>query len=182
MNIAVNLYGGGLCCRPDTTWERENRDFYSPDFTDSYLYSPVLFARMSRAAKCVAEKFAGRYYDSVGYGLLMYPADRMDNVAWASCMDRTSRLPFPMYNRITLGQEDNHYRIFRGDEEIYSTNCGSESMIEKAIAYTTEYMSLRTGDMVAVELEKPSPLAAAGGKTDIRATFCGNELFSFAII
>ena len=183
MNIAVNLYGGGVCCRPDTTMDRENRDFYSPDFSGGLMYSPVLFARISKAGRCVAEKFAGRYYDSVGYGILMYPAALMDDIAWASCIDRTSRLPFPMYNRITLGQEDNFFRLFRDGEEIYCTNGGSESMIEKAIARITGYMSLRTGDLIAAELEKPSVLVAeAAARTEVRATFCENELFRFSIV
>ena len=73
MNIIVKPYGGDLCyCRPDTTWERENKDFYSPECVNEIYWTPVVFARVSKAGKCVGRKFVERYYDGVGCGMLMY--------------------------------------------------------------------------------------------------------------
>lgn len=199
MNIIVSTYGNGICCRPDTTWERENRDLYSPDFIDGYLYTPVLFARIAKAGKCIGEKFAERYYDSVGYGMLLYPAELLENkisvsgagkdgtsgscrnIAWASCMDHTSVLPFPMYNRITLESPENAYRIFLDGKEIFSTHCGSAEMIGKSIAEASRYVSMRTGDMIAIELAAPSALVSHA-EAEISADFCENEVFRFRII
>ena len=32
MNIIIKPHGSNSCyCRPDTTWERENKDFYVPE-------------------------------------------------------------------------------------------------------------------------------------------------------
>ena len=73
MNIIVKPYGSDLCyCRPDTTWERENKDFFSPECVNEIYWTPVVFARMSKAGKCVGSKFVGRYYDGVGCGMLLY--------------------------------------------------------------------------------------------------------------
>jgi hypothetical protein len=73
MNIIVKPYGSDLCyCRPDTTWERENKDFYSPECVNEIYWSPVVFARVSKAGKCVGKKFVERYYDGVGCGMLLY--------------------------------------------------------------------------------------------------------------
>ena len=73
MNIIVKPYGGDLCyCRPDTTWERENKDFYSPECVNEIYWTPVVFARVSKAGKCVGRKFVERYYDGIGCGMLMY--------------------------------------------------------------------------------------------------------------
>ena len=75
MNIIVRPYGSEFChCRPDTTWERENRDFYSPECVNEIWWTPVVFARVCKAGKCVGNKFVGRYYDGVGCGMLMYGA------------------------------------------------------------------------------------------------------------
>ena len=75
MNIIVRPYGSEFChCRPDTTWERENRDFYSPECVNEIWWTPVVFARVCKAGKCVGKKFVGRYYDGVGCGMLMYGA------------------------------------------------------------------------------------------------------------
>ena len=73
MNIIVKPYGSDLCyCRPDTTWERENKDFFSPECVNEIYWTPVVFARVSKAGKCVGSKFVGRYYDAVGCGMLLY--------------------------------------------------------------------------------------------------------------
>ena len=73
MNIIVKPYGSDLCyCRPDTTWERENKDFYSPECVNEIYWSPVVFARVSKAGKCVGKKFVERYYDGIGCGMLIY--------------------------------------------------------------------------------------------------------------
>ena len=73
MNIIVKPYGSSTCyCRPDTTWERENKDFYSPECVNEIYWTPVIFARISKAGKCVGKKFVERYYDGVGCGMLLY--------------------------------------------------------------------------------------------------------------
>ena len=73
MNIIVKPYGSDLChCRPDTTWERENKDFFSPECVNEIYWTPVVFARISKAGKCVGSKFVERYYDGVGCGMLLY--------------------------------------------------------------------------------------------------------------
>ena len=73
MNIIVKPYGSSTCyCRPDTTWERENKDFYSPECFNEIHWTPVVFARISKAGKCVGKKFVERYYDGVGCGMLLY--------------------------------------------------------------------------------------------------------------
>ena len=73
MNIIVKPYGSSLCyCRPDTTWERENKDFFSPECVNEIYWTPVVFARVSKAGKCVGKKFVEMYYDGVGCGMLLY--------------------------------------------------------------------------------------------------------------
>ena len=73
MNIIVKPYGSDLCyCRPDTTWERENKDFFSPECVNEIYWTPVVFARVSKAGKCVGKKIVERSYDGVGCGMLLY--------------------------------------------------------------------------------------------------------------
>ncbi len=130
MNIIVKPYGSDLCyCRPDTTWERENKDFYSPECVNEIYWTPVVFARISKAGKCVGSKFVGRYYDAVGCGLLMYCSEQamISNgplpTSWAPpptrgwenaisdhqpirqlshIVDKTSILPHPLFQPVVL--------------------------------------------------------------------------------
>ena len=129
MNIIVKAFGTGrFYCRPDTTWEREDKDLYLPDAVTGYLWTPVLFARISKAGKCIGRKFADRYYDAVSYGILLYVKDLLCpaeqnapeaiSLAAASCTDHTSVLPFPMYNKVTLEDGTNIFSVFPVAEHI----------------------------------------------------------------
>ena len=60
MNIIVKTSTGRIVVRPDTTWEKDNEDFYPPEFVDELTYSPVLFARILSAHADVPAAKAGR--------------------------------------------------------------------------------------------------------------------------
>lgn len=187
MNIIVKPYESSYAvCRPDTTWERENRDIYVPDGMAGFRYAPVLFARVSKAGKCIAGKFASRYYDGIGYGVLLYPvaAEGRPGVpdAAASCFDHTSILPFPLYNKVTLESGDNFFNLYRNGEQICSTSCGSDLLLEETLAAASRHISLRIGDIVCVEFAPAVLLTDRDAPdTEIRGTFCGNETFRLTI-
>lgn len=190
MNIITRPYGSELCCcRPDTTWERENRDFYSPECVNAIFWTPVVFARISKAGKCIGERFAERYYDGFNFGILLYcsngPEITQADIAFASCIDHTSLMPMPLYNPVVMTNEDNVFEVEADGAGIYGYHCCKElkSIMEETICKASLLTSLRIGDFVAAELEKPQLLASRTdeGKT-LRAVFCENELFSNRII
>ena len=197
MNIIVKTTAGRCYCRPDTSWEREDKDLFPPESVSSLLYTPVLFARICKAGKCVSGKFAGRYYDSVGFGILIYAGDFFDSselaYASASCLDHTSVLPSAMYGRPDFEKMKGPFVLYSDGREIYRHPEGDLSMIEDAISEASSLISLRIGDMVATELAAPSLLASRDGsedctpktgahKNETRGTFCGNDLVNFNII
>jgi hypothetical protein len=197
MNIVVKPYGSDMCCcRPDTTWERENRDLYSPECVNAWEWTPVLFARISKAGKCISPKFASRYYDSLNFGALLYIGG-VDK-ACGSCADHTSILPLPLFNPVVMESEGNKFEVLRNDEIIFSletpgygpvsmqAGCEAKSLIqaaEEAICNASQLTSLRIGDYVAVELAPASVLAKKSeGSISFKATFCENEIFNFKVI
>ena len=198
MNIIVKTTSGRCYCRPDTTWEREDKDLFSPDSVNSFLYTPVLFARICKAGKCVGRKFAERYYESAGYGLLLYAGDLMDgsplSIASASCLDHTSVLPSAMSARTALGNAQEPFILYKDGKEIFRSGKTYTGMIESAISEASSFVSLRIGDMIAIELAEPAALADREAQSDadrtgtsmyrneIRGTFRGEGLFCFNII
>ena len=185
MNIIVKPYGSQLCyCRPDTTWERENRDFYSPECVNEVIWAPVVFARVSKAGKCIGGKFASRYYDAVGCGMLMYGNN---DLAYGSCIDHTSILPSPMYNPVVLDEKkvltvDKTHADGAAVQSDYILE-NAKCMLEDALCKASQLTSLRIGDYVAVELAPLSPLAEkSAGELSVKGTFCENEIFGFKII
>ena len=188
MNIVVKPYGSGSSyCRPDTSWERENRDLYTPDRIDRWDWAPIVFVRISKAGKCVGKKFASRYYDAFGFGALLYigsvEGESLDAAA-SSCADHTSVLPFPLYNIAVLEGTDNAFGVSKNGEDIYRTDCNDiQAAIEDAICRSSEFISLRTGDIMAVELAPASPLAERSeSETRFSGSFCENQTFDFKIL
>lgn len=181
MNIIIKPYGSDSCyCRPDTTWERENKDFYVPDNVRTLHWAPIVFARVSKAGKCINPKFASRYYDAFNFGLLIYTDE--ENIAFSSCADHSSLLPLPLYNPVVAEGEDNLYKVMKNGEEIFCTR-PDKSLIEEAICKASQRTSVRIGDFVAAELDNLKPLAEQPeGEVQVKASFCENGLYDLKLI
>jgi hypothetical protein len=206
MNIIVKPYGSDLCyCRPDTTWERENKDFYSPECVNEIYWTPVVFARVSKAGKCIGKKFVERYYDGAGCGMLMYCSGQamISNgplpTSWAPpptrgwenaisdhqpirqlshIVDKTSILPHPLFLPVVL--EDEKAFIVNDTSVILS---GAKDLLEESLCKASELTSLRIGDFVAVELQDLQKLASReDGTIEVKGEFCEKEIFCFNIV
>ncbi len=186
MNIIVKPYGSdSFYCRPDTTWERENKDFYSPEPVNGLDWSPILFVRISKAGKCIGSKFASRYYDAFGFGVLMYISNFMPDLASASCADHTSLLPQPSHGPEEIENEHNTYEIIREDRSIFNMEGGPslKAEVEAAICRASQLTSLRIGDFVAVELAPVGTLAGRGeGEVPVKVQMNGKILYDFRVI
>ena len=198
MNIVVRTYGGHTVVRPDTTWERDGDDLYVPEFIGSLSYAPVFTAHICKAGKSVSPRFADRYIDAIGFGVLLYPDELLDGseegFASASCLDHTSVLPSAMSARTALGNAQEPFILYKDGKEIFRSGKTDTGMIESAISEASSFVSLRIGDMIAIELAEPAALADREAQSDadrtgtsmyrneIRGTFRGEGLFCFNII
>ncbi len=186
MNIIVKTSSGHITVRPDTTWEKDNEVFYPPEFVDELTYSPVLFARILKPGRSVGRKFASRYYDSIGFGVLLYPENMLDGTpegyAQAICLDHTSFLPSPMFPPERL-EKNGHFRLFRNEHVLFVFDQPSLNMIEDAIVEATKLLYIRTGDLIAIELAPRKPLTIRPDvSSHITGTFDNNEIIDFQII
>ena len=138
-----------------------------------------MFARISKAGKCISPKFASRYYDGFNFGVLLYIGK---DVTFGSCADHTSILPFPLYNPVVMENKENTFSVLKGKEEIFSGQ-PSKELIEETICLASQRTSLRIGDLVAVELRPLEMLVSKDeSQTILSGTFCEKELFGFRII
>ena len=191
MNIIVKPYGSSHCyCRPDTTWERENKDFYSPECVNEIHWTPIVFVRISKAGKCIGAKFVSRYYDAFSFGALLYCHTEGGNneAAFTSCADHTSLLPSPLFSKETLESEMGAYEVRKNNELIFDSTSAEKSaslkeMLEEAICKASALTSLRIGDFVAVELAPAGVLASKDeGSAAFRASYCENDMYDFKLI
>lgn len=185
MNISVQPYGSSRCyCRPDTTWERESKDFYSPESVNTLHWTPVAYVRISKAGKCISGKFVSRYYDGVGFGTLLYIGDFLPDLASASCADHSSILPSPVGGPDLLESTDKTYEVFRNGEKVFCCTVeGLKEKVEEAICRASKLTTLRIGDFVAIELAPSVQICdRSEEETKIKAVFGENDLFDFKLI
>jgi hypothetical protein len=190
MNIIVKPYGSSLCyCRPDTTWERENKDFYSPECVNELHWVPIVFARICKAGKCIGSKFASRYYDAFNFGALLYcHTSESSDTAFTSCADHTSLLPAPLFNPVVMEGTDNVFEVRKNGDIIFCSQDiaiqeSLKEMIEGAICKASQLTTLRIGDFVAIELT-PTSLLAARSETEasFKASYAENDLFGIKLL
>lgn len=211
MNIIVSLFGSNgtdYCFRPDTTLEKESFDYYIPDGVSELTYSPVLFVRLCRAGKAIGEKFAGRYYDSGGFGVLLYGESIIGSgaaagLSMASSLDKTSLLPFPLIDKDVLEKSGNIFSLSVNGRSVNGRSVNEHSVNERSanerslngngtfachpdFAGIPEILhrislrtSLRTGDIVAVELGERLPIHA-GEK--LCGMLNGENIFSISVL
>lgn len=182
MNIIVKPKNDSICyCRPDTTWERESKDFYSPDCVNALYWSPVIYSRICKAGKCVTEKFSKRYYESMGCGILLYG---MIDGRLVSCIDHTSILPSQLFENVeneclSVTSIKNKEEAVLYKKELTET----ERIISEAVCGASALTSLRIGDFIVVELEEPALLTDKdGAHLLIKASIKDRTLFETQIM
>lgn len=185
MNIVIKTAKGATVTRPDTTWERDNEDLYLPDFVSEMSYTPVLFARICKPGRSISKKFASRYYDAINYGVLLYPEDMIngdeEGYAAASCLDHSSFLPSP-FNEIESLSESS-FILSKDENIIFSSSKADTEIIESAIEDVTKTIYIRTGDIVAIELQGRQHLFdRKDGNAHIHGKFLEKALIDFKII
>lgn len=183
MNIVVLTSSGKVVVRPDTTWKRGNEDYFAPGFVESLSASPAVFVKVSKPGRCVAEKFADRYFDAVAAGVLLYPENLIDGspegFATACCLDRTTYMTFPENPLPDLGSP---YSLRFNSRELYCGETVSSDAVRKAVEKVTAFCYIRTGDYIAIELSPRKTIITRGDDpVEIQGSFCGNDTLKFRI-
>lgn len=133
MNIFVVTPDGNYSARPDTTLERECKDFYLPDDCESVRAFKCRYIKVKKAGKAVAERFAERYIEGSGAGMILY------GVFSEKDTDGNPRMT-PYIDGSTIINPDLRQV---GGEEL--------SQFAKAISFVTAHTSIRIGDYICLE-------------------------------
>lgn len=169
MNIAVLKPSGNYCFRPDNTLNREARDYYLPDGVDAVTLTPCIYSKVVKAGKCIAERFAGRYVDNYGFGVLL-DADGADPME-AICLDGSS---FLSGDTIPLsGIENASFEVSVNYGPWYRGGSFDAAMLYDALVTVSRHSTLRAADLLAVclpasiVLHKGDSFSFAGHKVEI---------------
>ena len=130
MNIIVIRADGSYYTRPDTTLEREPKDFYAPDDIETVCARTCTWIKVTKACKAVPKAFAHRYFDALGRGVLL------------TCNDTITHIDYSSY-------------FFEPAEPAYKLEKAQYDHICSEIARVTKHISVRYADIIAFENEDP---------------------------
>lgn len=179
MNIPVRTASGKVIVRPDTTWKRDDDSCWMPDYVSAVTWSPVEFINISRLGKSISAKFADRYFDAIGFGFFLYPENLIDGTAegfaCASCLDHTTFLSYPA----VFGKDyADDFRILKDGEEIFRSAALPEETVRKAIEDVTARCLIRRGDLLAIEMQERTALAARPCDHVRLSSFAGSDMLN----
>lgn len=169
MNIIIKPYNpqeGIFYFKPDTTLNRDYTNLYLPHFIKRVEAKELYYIRIDRAGKGIAERYASRYFSKGNYALSISIAPDIFPNAAPSQAPSTAPNATPSQAPSTALNAPPSAAIINGsvansiDYSFYSMpaeKVEDPQLIEefcKYIAQITEIISLRTGDIIAIETGK----------------------------
>ena len=161
MNIIIKPYNpqeGLFYFKPDTTLNRDYTNLYLPHFIKRVEAKELFYIRIDRAGKGIAERYASRYFSKGNYALSISIAP--DIFPNATPSQASSTRPSATPSQAPSAAIINGSVANSIDYSFYSMpaeKIEDPQLIEefcKYIAQITEIISLRTGDIIAIETGK----------------------------
>ena len=173
MNIIIKPYNpqeGLFYFKPDTTLNRDYTNLYLPHFIKRVAATELFYIRIDRAGKGIAERYASRYFSKGNYALSISiapdifpnatPSAAPSQAASATPSQAPSAMPSQAASATPSAAIINRSVANSIDYSFYSMpaeKIEDPQLIEefcKYIAQITEIISLRTGDIIAIETGK----------------------------
>ena len=173
MNIIIKPYNpqeGLFYFKPDTTLNRDYTNLYLPHFIKRVAATELFYIRIDRAGKGIAERYASRYFSKGNYALSISiapdifpnatPSQAPSAAPSATPSQAASAMPSQAASATPSAAIINRSVANSIDYSFYSMpaeKIEDPQLIEefcKYIAQITEIISLRTGDIIAIETGK----------------------------
>ncbi|GET33320.1 2-hydroxyhepta-2,4-diene-1,7-dioate isomerase [Prolixibacter bellariivorans] len=143
--------------KPDSALLLRNRPFYIPDFSNEIHHEVELVVKVGRLGKNIQEKFAHRYYDEIGLGVDFTARDiqrecKAKGLPWekAKGFDSSAVLSNEFIAKSELGDVNNIAFSMKKNGEVVQDGNSSDMLfnIDKIIAYVSQFMTLKMGDLI----------------------------------
>jgi len=143
--------------KPDTALVIRNRPFFYPDFSKDVHYETELVLKICKVGKSIPKKLAGDYYDQVGIGFDFTARDlqqkcKEKGLPWeiAKGFDFSAPISPGFIKKEDLPnlQKINFHLELNGEKVQSGTSSDMIFSFEKIISYVSQFMTLRTGDLI----------------------------------
>lgn len=143
--------------KPDSALLLKNQPFFYPDFSQQIEHEIEVVVRIDRVGKSIEERFAHKYYSHVALGI-DFTARDLQREAKAKGMPWTLSKGFDgsavISDFVPLAEmggdvQNLSFSLLRNGEQV---QCGNTSQmlcsVDRMISYLSDFMLLRTGDMI----------------------------------
>lgn len=157
--ITVKSNGEFFYMTPDTSLNRDSKDYFCPEFVEEFAVVCFCYVRIEKNAKAVAERYAERYISGFGYGIKLKALNlRGEFNPYKDFM--TSALDNTTYISPCLRQDDFasiQPSLTIDGTHIEKVDCKTVERVindyPKAIANITSVSTLRSGDIIIFETD-----------------------------
>ena len=189
MKIVVIDNNSHISIRPDSAMLRNNDTFYLPTFSNDIVCDYGYVVRITRLAKCVAQKFASRCYDEVGLGIDFTARDLQreaiaKGLPWEKCkgFDHSAALSPEFVPLAELGGDINNLEFeMELNGEVRQRGRTREMLfsVDKIISHVSKYMTLKIGDLIYTGT--PVGVGPVQAGDNIKARIGGYTLLDFDV-
>ncbi len=143
--------------KPNTALLNKNKPFYYPDFTQDIHHEVELVLRICRNGKYIDEKFAHKYYDSIGVGIDLTARDlqtqaKKKGLPWAIAKGFNGSAPlgdhFVPIEDIDDVKNINFRLEINGEIRQQGNTSKMIFSFEEIIAYLSKFFLLQKGDLI----------------------------------
>ena len=166
--------------KPDTALLKGGHDFFLPDYTKDLHYECEVVVKISKAGKHIAKEFAHSYYDEIGLGIDFTARDlqqqaKEEGLPWTLAKGFNGSAPvsefvfksdYPNIQNIAFSLTIN------GELRQAGTTADMVFTIDYIIAYVSQYITLKKGDLIYTGTPKGVGSIAIG---DILEGFLENK-------
>lgn len=159
--------------KPDTALLRNNAPFYIPDFSKDVHHEVELVLRISKDGKNIEEKFAHKYYDSIGLGIDFTARDiqkklKETALPWDLAKGFDGSAPISTTFIPVSDIKDVKNINFRLEIDGVLKQKGNSSLMlfsfDVIIAFLSKFFTLRTGDLIFTGTPKGVGPVAIGNR------------------
>lgn len=142
--------------KPDSALLIRNRPFFYPEFTSDLHYECEIVLKITKVGKCIQEKYAQSYIGAIGIGIDFTARDLQQKakdkgLPWEKAKAFDFSAPVSSFIPVEEFEDINtiHFSLLKNGIQVQKGNTSDMIFSYKAIiAYVSQYMTLKTGDLI----------------------------------
>jgi acylpyruvate hydrolase len=173
--------------KPDTALLRDNDPFYLPEFTKDLHYECEVIVKISKVGKNIQEKFAHKYYEQISLGIDFTARDlqtkcKDKGLPWelAKAFDHSAPVSNVFVDKNTLNLNQLDFHLDLDGKTVQKGNTSDWIFhIDQIIAHVSQYMTLKTGDLIFTGTPAGVGPVAIGNR--LEGYMANQKMFDFEI-